>query len=566
LQKDNQDTIKTYQVLRQVVEVCYAHGVEHVVLCPGSRSAPIALSFMRFEGIKHYVIPEERVAAYTALGISRQLKKPVALVCTSGTAALNFAPAVAEAYFSEISLIVFTADRPAEWIGQSDNQAIHQQNLYGKNIKASCILPIDYSHPDSEWFAIRQVNEALNTANVQPKGPVHINIPLREPLYLVNDLPIDAKKPKITRIIQSEKLVPGNEIGKLAEYQKVLVIGGTHRVNQHLHNSLSKLCKDKNLVFIPDITSNLLNCEGAIPFSDLIIDSLSEDQKQEFLPDLIISFGGTVVSKSLKTFLRDNSINAHWHLSGNPGSADVFQKLTSIFDVSAPAFFKAVTEQNILFNAGYYDLWTDKNVVIKASSEKVIKALKFNEVKASYTILNGVPEDTVLHLGNSLPVRFASVFPFLKSSDIEVYSNRGTSGIDGTVSAAAGQSMADSRNHVLICGDLAFMYDSNGLWNNYLKENLKIIVFNNHGGGIFRNLPGPVAQKELEEYFVVKQPLNFEQTALQYNCLYFYCNQQDSLQDKLQEFYASKGKPAVLEIEFTDNLTIAEVKTIIRQQ
>jgi 2-succinyl-5-enolpyruvyl-6-hydroxy-3-cyclohexene-1-carboxylate synthase len=562
---DSIDTIKIYQVLRQVVEVCNAHGVSNVVLCPGSRSAPIALSFMRYPGIKHYVIPDERVAAYTALGLSRQLKKPVALVCTSGTAALNFAPAVAEAFYSEIPLIVFTADRPAEWIGQTDNQAIHQENLYGKNVKAYFALPAEYYHPDSEWFAIRQINEALNTASSQPKGPVHINVPLREPLYLASELPADIAIPKITKLIHSKKEVSHEILEKFAGYKKVMVVGGTHRVNNDLRVAFEECCGDKRLVFIPDITSNPLHCTGSVRFAELVIDGLKDTDKEAFLPELVISFGGPVVSKSLKNFLRNNQIKAHWHLSGHARSADVFQNLTSILDVSAPAFFKAVAEDSyVSFDSDYYNLWREKDAAVEKSAEKVLKELPFCEIGAAYSILTTLPQNTVLHLGNSLPVRFASVFPFF-SQEIEIYSNRGTSGIDGTVSAAAGQSMADSRNHVLICGDLAFMYDSNGLWNNYLRDNLKIIVFNNHGGGIFRSLPGARDQKELEEYFVVKQPLNFENTALQHGCHYFYCNPHNSLADILKQFFAAKGKPAVLEIEFSGNITIGEVKGMINK-
>jgi 2-succinyl-5-enolpyruvyl-6-hydroxy-3-cyclohexene-1-carboxylate synthase len=151
------------------------------------------------------------------------------------------------------------------------------------------------------------------------------------------------------------------------------------------------------------------------------------------------------------------------------------------------------------------------------------------------------------------------------SAGTEIYSNRGTSGIDGTVSAAAGQSMVDGRRHVLICGDLAFMYDSNGLWNNYLKDNFKIIVFNNHGGGIFRTLPGAKAQKELEEYFVVKQPLTFEHTAMQHHCHYFFARDSEGFHAALAAFYAAKGKPAILELEFGLEITIAEVKGMINK-
>jgi 2-succinyl-5-enolpyruvyl-6-hydroxy-3-cyclohexene-1-carboxylate synthase len=559
-------TLATYKLLHQVIEICHAHGVAHVVLCPGSRSAPLALSFMRFEGIAHYVIPDERSAAYTALGIARQTKKPVAIVCTSGTAVLNFGPAVAEAFFSEIPLIVFTADRPVEWLGQADNQAIFQANLYGKNVKASYTLPTESVHPDTEWYAIRIANEAMNTAKTQPKGPVHINVPLREPLYLSEAPVFEKTDPKKVEIVQSDRSLPAGIFDRIKPYQKIMVVAGTHRINKKLEEVLTNLSTQKKIVFVPDITSNLINIPGSVSFAEIIIDKLSGIDSEAFIPDLVISFGGPIVSKSLKNFLRNKAIKAHWHLSGHPASADTFQKLTHVFDIDSKGFFAKILQNNsITSNPEYYDKWVERDRLVKESASAILGSLPYSEISIAHEILSAFPENAVLHLGNSLPVRFASVFPFIKQGT-EIYANRGTSGIDGTVSSTAGQSMVDSRKHVLICGDLSFMYDSNGLWNNYLKDNFNIIVFNNHGGGIFRTLPGAKAQKELEEYFVVKQPLNFEHVALQHNCHYFYANNLGSFKTKLTEFYAVTGKPAVFEVEFGENFTIAEMKGMVNYQ
>ncbi len=560
-----QETITTYRLLYQTVQVCKAHGVENVILCPGSRSAPLALSFMRFEGIKHYVIPDERSAAYTALGMARQSKKPVALVCTSGTAALNFAPAVAEAFFSEIPLVVFTADRPAEWIGQADNQAIYQEHIYGKHVKSDYVFPTDIQHPDSEWYAIRITNEALNIAMQHPRGPVHINVPLREPLYLETEPDFRDVKAKLTWFDQSEKIIHKGILEALEYTEKVLIIGGTHRPNAKLRLALGQLCTEKNIVFIPDITSNLVHTPGSVTFAELAIDSIPKDRIENFVPELVISFGGPIVSKTLKNFLKHKNIKAHWHLNGHPASADTFQQLTNILDVNAPTFFKALSVENSLgFSKEYFDVWTSLDNKANESAKTAIGSLEFSEIRAAYEIINNLPANTVLHLGNSLPVRYASVFPFV-NPDIEVHSNRGTSGIDGTVSAAAGQSMVGDRNHVLIVGDLGFIYDSNGLWNNYLRDNLKIIVFNNHGGGIFRTLPGARSQKELGEYFVVKQPLRFEHLALQYNCGYIFCNDLGSLKPALDQLLSTKGKPAILELEFDKLVTIEDVKKKLGQ-
>ena len=520
---------------------------------------------MRFEGIKHHIIPDERSAAYTALGMARQTKKPVALVCTSGTAALNFAPAVGEAFFSEIPLVVFTADRPAEWLGQADNQAIYQEHLYGKHVKADYVYPTDLQHPDSEWYAIRIANEALNIAMQHPRGPVHINVPLREPLYLDNEPDFSDVEAKIIKFDQGEKSVPEGIFESLSQYNKVVVVSGTHRPNARLKQALSQLCMEKHIVFIPDITSNLTHTSGSISFAELAIDAIPKDRFEDFIPELVISFGGPIVSKTLKNFLKHKNIKAHWHLNGYPASADTFQQLTNILDVNAPTFFKALAGySSASFSKDYSETWTTLDTNVSQSAKSAIESLEFSEIRASFEVINNLPANTILHLGNSLPVRYASVFPFI-NPDIEVHSNRGTSGIDGTVSSAAGQSMVDDRTHVLIVGDLGFMYDSNGLWNNYLRDNFKIIVLNNHGGGIFRTLPGARHQKELEEYFVVKQPLRFEHIALQHNCEYYFCNNMEGLKPALDQLLSTKGKPAILELEFDNLVTLEDVKKKLRQ-
>ena len=166
-----------------VPEICSRHGITDAIIAPGSRNAPLTISFARHKNINCKVIPDERSAAFIALGIAQQTKRPVVLICTSGSAALNFAPAIAEAYFQQIPLLVLTADRPPEWIDQLDGQTIRQNNIYGNHVKRSFTIEVDQSHEDAKWFAQRQLNEGINLSKVFPAGPVHLNYPFREPLY-----------------------------------------------------------------------------------------------------------------------------------------------------------------------------------------------------------------------------------------------------------------------------------------------------------------------------------------------------------------------------------------------
>ena len=563
---DNKATQQVYALLEKATQICTEHGITHAVLCPGSRSAPVALSFLRNAAIKCFVIPDERSAAYTALGMAKSLQKPVVLVCTSGTAALNFAPAIAEAFFSEVPLLVLTADRPPEWLGQADNQAIYQQNIYGKHVKQSYTFPVDLEHADAQWFALRQLNEAINFTTQKPQAPVHINIPLREPLYLVDreETPTQKIPYKITKLAETKAFLADDIYAELANYKRIICVAGMNAPNTELQQILTQTISQNKLVFVPDITSNLHDVEDSFSFAELVLDIADNQTLETFSPDLILTFGGPIVSKSIKQFLRKSNAQ-HWHLGYSSAAADTFQKLSRILPLSPEAFFtEAIYAHKVNFEPEYFNHWQQLQDQIKNKIQPVLESLPYSEIKAANQILHHFPENSVLHLGNSLPIRYAAAFPLLPKN-IHIYANRGTSGIDGSLSTAVGQSLiGKNKIHTLILGDLSFFYDRNGLWNNYLQPNLKIIVFNNHGGGIFRNLPGSAAQPELEEYFVVNQPLRVEHTALQHNCVYIYCNDEKCLQQSLDALYTENNKPGILELEFDAALKISEVKAMLK--
>ena len=550
----------TYRTLAQIAAICSAQGVKNAVLSPGSRSAPLALSFIRNKDINHFILPDERSAAYTALGIARQTQSPVVLVCTSGTAALNYAPAIAEAFFSEIPLIVLTADRPPEWIAQADNQSIYQENIYGKHVKAFYNFPVEFTHPDAVWQAQRQMNEGLILSMEGKRGPVHINVPLREPLYLENPVK-DIPEPGIIiseRI--SSSISSGDKlISELKNFSKVLFVAGSMPPDKELTAALEQI---NGINFIADITSNLHSGQGAILHSDLIIDSSNEEKLASLCPDLLISFGGPIVSKHLKNFLRRNEIKEHWHIGESPVAADTFQNLTRVINVSPKGFIAEIAANEIEFDEEYYSLWQTEEITVSDNILSQQKELLYSETKAVMQVLKAIPARSVLHLGNSLPIRHVTSFPIVQNIS-EIYSNRGTSGIDGSLSSAAGHSMVDERIHVCILGDLSFMYDSNGLWNKYLKENLKIIILNNHGGRIFESLPGAAMQAEINEYFVTDQPLTFEHMALQHKCNYAFAENEEQLEEQLFTFFRPADTISILELRFRDGISLGDVKKMI---
>ncbi|RYG01516.1 MAG: 2-succinyl-5-enolpyruvyl-6-hydroxy-3-cyclohexene-1-carboxylic-acid synthase, partial [Chitinophagaceae bacterium] len=268
------------QPINDIAAICALHGIEEAVLCPGSRSAPLTLAFVRHSGIRTRTITDERSAAFIALGIAQQTKKPVVLVCTSGTAALNFAPAIAEAFYQQIPLLVLTADRPPEWIDQHDGQAIKQQNIYGGHVKKSFQVPVDLTHPDAAWHTNRIINEAINLTQVYPAGPTHINVPFREPFYPVEgEVYSFSKNPRIIKSWSVAASLTENCLSQLQEIisqsKRVLVIAGLNAPDKKLQEAINRASQANSLVFIPDITSNLTSVAHAILNPDRILSGIS---------------------------------------------------------------------------------------------------------------------------------------------------------------------------------------------------------------------------------------------------------------------------------------------------
>jgi 2-succinyl-5-enolpyruvyl-6-hydroxy-3-cyclohexene-1-carboxylate synthase len=301
-----------HQPIYDIAALCAKKKISQVVLCPGSRCAPLTLAFTRHPQIKTRTFSDERSAGFIALGMAQQSKQVVAMVCTSGTAAYNFAPAVAEAFFSQTPLIVFTADRPAEWIAQHDGQTIFQSDIFGKHVKASFTLPLDYENTDSQWAINRLINEAINLANQEPQGPVHINTPFREPLYPSGNAATSYSE--TVRVIEEHRsehqLTPAQQheiLLKWKTFNRVLVVGAQQHTTEDFLNTLSAFISKHNVPLVADVISNLHPIDSAIRHSDLFMGQASGDLKKSLQPDLLITFGKSLISKNLKLFLRKYS-------------------------------------------------------------------------------------------------------------------------------------------------------------------------------------------------------------------------------------------------------------------
>ncbi len=553
----------SFQPIINIAQICVAHNITTAVLSAGSRNAPLTIAFVRNPKIKTYTISDERAAAFIAMGMAQSQNKPVILCCTSGSAGLNYAPAVAEAYFQQIPLIVITADRPPEWIDQLDGQTIRQRDLFGKHVKASYELPVDYSHPDAKWHIERIINEAILTATEFPPAPVHINTPFREPFYPTKDEVIDYEA--VVRKIEKEfvvNIIPNNRhltlVSIFDKSEKILILSGQENNFQEL---MPNVLDNLQIPVLNECINNLHNCEYAIKHHDVFL-AKPEIQEQLGQLDLLITVGKSILSKPLKNYLRKYKPKQHWHIQekGQGYIADTFQSLTTIIHLIPFQFFSILsnTSSKSLANQAtrksYLDLWIDFDNEIKENFNNYFKNYntnKFSELLAVAKILHNLTENTALHLSNSMPVRYANVFGIYprENQEIEVFCNRGTSGIDGCTSTAVGHAMANpERMHVLITGDVAFFYDRNALWHNYLPNNLRIILLNNHGGGIFKMIDAGTLP-EVDEYFVTQQKLNAENTAKDFDLDYYFCNNYEDLQQILATFFDNSTQVKLLEIE-----------------
>jgi 2-succinyl-5-enolpyruvyl-6-hydroxy-3-cyclohexene-1-carboxylate synthase len=548
------------QPIYDIAEICAQLGVTNSIVCPGSRCAPLTLAFARHPAITCRTLSDERSACFVAVGIAQQTQSTVSIVCTSGSAACNFAPGIAEAFFQEIPLLVFTADRPAEWIDQWDGQTIRQTNIFGAHVKKSYTLPQEYDHPDSSWHIHRIVNEAIILSQQFPKGPVHINVPLREPLYPGNDEKVSfSKVKKVVRITPSSLELTQSDKATLRKsisgYSKILVVGGQHGSHEKQTKTLARFCKNNRAALVGDVISNLHSLPETVRYVDSFLGQCLESVKHSLAPELLITFGKSVISKNLKQFLRKYKPAEHWHIQPHGITADTFQSLTRLIHCSPHNFFESLQSPEKIEafkeqkKENYTRLWQAEESRTGRSMKNYFSENRFTEFHMLKEILSSLPARCNLHLSNSMSVRYANFIGLtVKNKGVHVFANRGTSGIDGCTSTAAGHALSSQVPNILITGDMAFFYDRNAFWHNYPLPNLHIAVLNNHGGVIFNLIDGPRTLDEKEEYFITKQRLTASHLAAEFGYDYLKLDSLRKLKSTLKAFYEFEGRTKILEI------------------
>ncbi|MBD0831807.1 2-succinyl-5-enolpyruvyl-6-hydroxy-3-cyclohexene-1-carboxylate synthase [Aestuariibaculum sediminum] len=556
-----------------VIELCKAKGIEHIVISPGSRNAPLTIGFTNDSFFKCYSIVDERCAAFFALGIAQQIQKPTAVVCTSGSALLNYYPAVAEAYYSDIPLIVLSADRPKHLVGIGDGQTINQKNVFDNHILYSANLKLDlkdeHNLPGNEELPIfknfedrlerflglqkdiqsyneEEIQLAINHAYVK-QGPVHINIPFDEPLYkTVEKLGVS---PKVTEMVVKEKSIESYTLQECLEdwnaATRKMILVGVNAPNSIEQKWLDELAEDDSVIVFTETTSNLSH-DSFFPSIDQMIAPLTKAEELALQPDILVTFGGLIVSKKIKAFLRKYQPKQHWHI-GEKDANDTFFCLNNHLEVMPNQFFETFLPKLTHYvKSHYHSNWMKIKENRLEKHQQYLDQIPFSDFKVFDAIFNAIPDYNVLQIGNSSAIRYAQLFNLNKT--LHVYCNRGTSGIDGSTSTAIGCAVASANPTTFVTGDLSFFYDSNALWNNYIPVNFRIVVVNNSGGGIFRILPGHKDTENFDTYFETTHNLTAKQLCEMHGFEYVTANEETSLAYALEGFYETSKKPKLLEV------------------
>ncbi len=432
--------------------------------------------------------------------------------------------------------------------------------MYGSHVKKSYDLPEDYSHPDSVWYINRVTNEALALAQEFPKGPVHINVPLREPLYPSANEKITFSK-NIRSITVSKPKSVLSESGKksfiqtLSGFTKVLLIAGQQDYDAGLAKAISKFCKVNQAVLIGDVISNYHALPTTIRYADVFLSACSETIKKSLQPDLIITFGKSIISKNLKQFLRSYTPAQHWHIQPTGITADTFQSLTQVIHCDPQSVFETLSDfitiekSQLQKKENYTRLWKAEEHRTKLSNKKYFSETAFNELSVLKEIISSLPERCNLHVANSMSVRYANLIGLTeKNKGVHVYSNRGASGIDGCTSTAVGHALSSDVPNILITGDLAFFYDRNAFWHNYPIPNLHVVVVNNGGGIIFNLIDGPGQLEEKDKYFITDQKLSAVNLANEFGFQYLKADTLKKLKPAIKEFLSFDRKTKILEV------------------
>jgi 2-succinyl-5-enolpyruvyl-6-hydroxy-3-cyclohexene-1-carboxylate synthase len=530
---------RSIQILAHLLQ---QYGISDIIISPGSRNAPLAIHFSETDAFNCFSIVDERSAAFVGIGMAISEKKPVAITCTSGSAVANYYPAVTEAFYQNVPLLILTADRPTDFVDIFDGQTIRQKDIFHQHSYGDFQL-LEDSKENAEDINFDIIKKAIELC-FEKRGPVHINIPLEEPLYdLVSELP---SFPAVEKTIKHKEYeIPSNLVAEWNTSQRIMFLVGTRDYSPELENQLSQLVKNHSVVVLSEVNSNLHH-EKFFKHIDRYIYNFTEEDYKKYAPDLLVTIGQNVVSKKVKQFLRKARPKQHWHLD-EIWQPDTYYSLTEKIEVKPEVFFSKLLKFVNLEPRPYFNLWDVLRDKKDAKHLQFLNKVDFSDFyffnKASQTI----PENYNIHFSNSSAIRYAQLFDFGKK---KIYCNRGTSGIDGSTSTAMGFAIKNANPTLLITGDLGFFYDINGLWNQYIPPFVRVIIFNNGEGNIFKIIPGPgnANPNTLDEFIATKHRKHAEHLAKHFGFAYIKVEDEPTLDRVLENFFKPDTQPKILEV------------------
>ena len=544
-------------IVQSIGEILLEKQIQTVVLSPGSRNAPFIIHFSGHEQFQTHVIVDERSAGFFALGISQYIKKPVCLCCTSGTAVLNYAPVVAEAFYRQIPLIILSADRPEHLIDIADGQTIRQQGSLCNHILKEIHLLENSSLKEKQ----NQVNNILNCC-IEKKGPIHINVPFSEPLYGVSDsifvnpkttLPISHSKESTTA------LHPFLTAWKESKRKMILI--GMHKKSDKINGLFEKLTKEQGVVILTENTSNM-HSDHFFSHIDRMIFFMNKEEWRQYAPDFLLTIGTNIISKRIKHILRSIPIAHHAHANSLGVFPDTYNQLT--FRLKNK--LKEILNQILSYSKNeiaFTKKWNERKEESQSKHQSFLENITYSDLSVFELLMRSLPKNSILHLGNSSIARYAQLFK--TDETIDVYSNRGTSGIEGSMSTALGTAISSNRQNVLIIGDLSFFYDSNALMIKNIPSDFRIIVINNGGGGIFQFIPGPDSIPNHEETFIATHSFSASHLCVMAGMDFQTVDNINDLQSVLNSFFKKSNKPQLVEIKTNGSLSAEILKNYFRK-
>ena len=532
------------------------YGVSDAVVCPGSRNAPIVHNLSVCEAIRCRPVTDERSAAFYALGLAIATRRPTVVCVTSGSALLNVMPAVAEAAYQHVPLVVISADRPQQWIDQLDGQTIPQSDALGRFVRKAVQLP--EPHNDEErWLCRRLVNEAMHLATCRQGAPVHINVPISEPLFEFDT----EQLPQLSRFNNIKRAAINDASMDMPDAfhdatRPMIVIG------QLAHGTIShetiRSLSEKYVVMSEPLSNPsymTIHFDEAVRY--IVSDNSSinddEDDKTAYYPDYVIYVGDTLVSKPARRFLRNAKVPS---CLITPDAADIHDPLMTLTDIvecdsdSINALLASLCDApDTDERCRFHDRW--QSFLDACAAHADAYAPEYSQmatVKYFEEQLADLDIDICVHYANSSAVRLACIY-----AQHYVWCNRGVNGIEGSLSTAAGFSLATHDMTVCVIGDLSFFYDQNALWNSNLRGNLRIILLNNRGGGIFRQLPGLSDSPAADDLVMASHENTAQGICTQNDIGYMSAKNMDEMQIGIVTLLTRESeRPMLLEV-FTDS-------------